>query len=101
VRTIGDGAGRKCLGEADPLPSQLIQCRSPNAVIAVAVNVVGAKRINGDEKDIGQSRFGFLYWTVLRIPRTEAEQAAKGTKGYAPLHTFQLNGGINYRPGSR
>ena len=92
VRTIGDGTRRECLSEEDPLLSQLIQCRGLNAVVAVAMNMVGVKCINGDEEDIGPSGFGFLYWTVLRIPRTGAEQAAKRTKGYAPLHAFHFKG---------
>jgi hypothetical protein len=54
------------------LLSQLIQRRSLNAVVAVAMNVIGSKRVDGDKKDVGPSDFGFLCWTVLRIPGTEA-----------------------------
>src|SRR5882724_8341718 len=53
---IGDRAGRECLREANSLLCQLIQRRSLDPVVSIAVNVVRAQGIYGDQENVSAGR---------------------------------------------
>ncbi len=53
MRSIGDGAGGECPCEANTVLGQAIEGRCLNGLIAVAVDVVGAEGIDGDQKHVG------------------------------------------------
>src|SRR5439155_23527562 len=54
VRSIRDRTGRKGLTESNAIGGQGIERGGFNLFVAVAVNMVSAKSINGDEKNVGR-----------------------------------------------
>jgi len=58
VRGISNWAGSEGLSEANAIGSKSVQYGSLDFVIAVTMNMIGAKRINGDEKNVRRRRFG-------------------------------------------
>ncbi len=53
MRSVGDRAGSERLGKANAVFRQCIERRGLNALVPVAVNVVGAKGVNGDQENVG------------------------------------------------
>lgn len=58
VGCIRNRAGRECLAEADAVPGQAIEGRRLDGFVAVAVDVVGAERIDCDQED---------FWLLQRL----------------------------------
>ena len=56
MRRVGDGAGCESIGEPHAVFGQSIQGRRGSGRVAIAVNVIGAEGIDGDQKDIGRGR---------------------------------------------
>ena len=73
VRSVGDRAGSERLGEANAVFRQSIERRRLNVFVAVAVDVVGAKGVNGDQENVG------LGCPFLRLsgPREKRSPASK------------------------
>ncbi len=55
VRGIGDRTGSESFGKAQTIFRQGIERRSLNLVVTVAMNVIGAERVDSDKKDIWSS----------------------------------------------
>ncbi len=53
MRSVRDRAGSERLGEANAVFRQSIEPRRLNVFIAITVNVVGAKGVNGDQENVG------------------------------------------------
>src|SRR5438093_12102167 len=51
MRSVGDRAGGKCLAKPNAVIGQAIERRRLNGLVTVAVDVVGAQRVNGDQKN--------------------------------------------------
>src|SRR5258708_38216379 len=77
VRSVCDGTRGKSLREAKSVVGERIHCRSLNAFIAVAVDVVGTQRINGYEKDI----WPHIFSVRCLLGDTERSQAANCQRG--------------------
>src|SRR6266498_3649759 len=56
VGRVGDWSWRKRLIETDSVGCQAVHRRSFNILVAVTVHVVGAKRVDRDEENLGLSR---------------------------------------------
>ncbi len=56
MRSVGDRAGSECLGEANAVFRQPVERRRLNVFVAVAVDVVGAEGVDGDQKNVGLGR---------------------------------------------
>src|SRR5690242_15047391 len=52
VRAISERAGCECLCKPDALVCQLVERGSTDSSVPVAVNVIGAQRIDGNEKNV-------------------------------------------------
>ena len=68
VRSVGDRAGCERLGEANAVFCQSIERRRLNVFVAIAVDVVGAQGVDGDQENVRLS--GFL----LRLSRPKEQQ---------------------------
>src|SRR2546430_11721473 len=64
VGSIGDWAWREGLRKTDSLSCKAVERRSFNLLISVAVNVIGTKSINGDQKDVWG---GVLRWARFSL----------------------------------
>lgn len=70
MRAIGDRAGRERFGETNTLLCEQIKCGSLDAIVSVAMNVIGTERINRNKEDIG-ARSPFLWWIAGTSARGE------------------------------
>ena len=52
MRSIGDRAGSEGLGKANAVFCQAVERRRLNGFVAVAVNVVGAQGVDGDQENV-------------------------------------------------
>ena len=53
MRSVGDRAGSERVGEANAIFRQSVERRRLNVLVAITVNVVGAKGVNGDQENVG------------------------------------------------
>lgn len=63
MRGVRDRTGRERFREPDAVLSQMVDCRRFNIVVAIAMDVVGAERIYGDQKDVRGWSFIPLSWS--------------------------------------
>lgn len=56
MRRVGDGAGCESIGKPHAVFGQSIQGRRGSVRVTIAVNVIGAEGIDGDQKDIRRGR---------------------------------------------
>ena len=66
VRSVSDRAGSERLGETNAVFCQTIERRRLNVFVAVAVDVVGAEGVDGDQENV---RLSGLF---LRLPSPES-----------------------------
>ena len=57
VRSVRDRTRRECLREADSILGESIERRILDPIVAITMNMVGAKRINRYQEYIGLRRF--------------------------------------------
>src|ERR1700682_1861124 len=86
VRSVRDRAGSEGLREAYAVSCQSVECRRLNVFVAVAVNVVGAKGIDGDQENVGLGRL----LLCLSYPDGGVQEAAN-YQYPGGLHAFQTS----------
>src|SRR5204863_5596126 len=67
--SVRDRAGCERLRETNAIFRQTVQSRSLNALVTVAMDMIGTKRVDGNQIDI---RGGWLLWS-LRVNRRDSE----------------------------
>ncbi len=68
MRSVGDRAGRERMGETNAVFRQSVERRRLNVFVAVAVDVVGAEGVDGDQEDV------WLSGLFLCLSRPEERQ---------------------------
>ena len=81
VRSIGDRAGSECLGETNAVFRQSIECRRLNVFVTIAVDVVGAEGVDGDQENVGMGcpflRAAFAGKTCCRSQQAAEQEPRK------------------------
>ena len=63
--SIRDRAGRECLGEANAIFGKSVERRGLNRFVTVAMDVIGAESVDGDQENFGAEGFRLLFASVL------------------------------------